>query len=113
MGVRGYLLKDDAMDDLLYAIKAVLRGERFTSGALKDSPDSSSGKVGEASSLLTKRVREIVGLIAGGFSSKVIAEKLFISLKTVETHRSNIMQKLGLKCAADVKKYAIKAGLVS
>jgi len=113
MGVRGYLLKDDAMDDLLYAIKAVLRGERFTSGALKDSPDSSSGKVGEASSLLTKREREIVGLIAGGFSSKVIAEKLFISLKTVETHRSNIMQKLGLKCAADVTKYAIKAGLVS
>ena len=119
MGVKGYLLKDDAVDDLLYAIKAVLRGERFTSGALK--PDSHdlpqpavlSGKAGEPPHQLTKREREIVALIAGGVSSKEIAEKLFISLKTVETHRSNIMQKLGLKCAADVTKYAIKAGLVS
>ena len=112
MGAKGYLLKDDAMDDLLYAIKAVMRGERFTSGALKaDSPDSLSGKAGATPPLLTKRESELVALIAGGFSSKAIAEKLFISLKTVETHRSNIMQKLGLKCVADVTKYAIKTGL--
>jgi len=118
LGVKGYLLKDDAMDDLLYAIKAVLRGEHFTSGALKaDALDCAqlvtpSRKAGETPLLLTKRENEIVALVAEGFRSKEIAEKLFISVKTVETHRANIMQKLGLKGVAEVMKYAIKAGLM-
>lgn len=109
IGAKGYLLKDDAMDDLLYAIRAVLRGERYTSGSLKEgAPDGPATHPGPA---LTHREKEIIALIAKGMSSKEIAEKLFISLKTVETHRSHIMEKLGVRSLADMVRYAIKSGL--
>jgi len=111
MGVAGYLLKDDAMDDLLYAIKAVLRGDHFTSGSLKTV--TPVGQTPQLDTSLTHRENEIVTLIAGGDSSKEIAEKFFISVKTVETHRTNIMHKLGIKGAADLTKYAIRVGLIS
>ncbi len=118
VGGRGYLLKDNAMDDLLYAIKAVLRGELFTSGFLKESlPQSKAmirkgGELFEASSSqLTKRETEIVALIAEGMSSKEIAEKLFISIKTVETHRAHIMEKLECRNSAEIIRYAIKSGM--
>ncbi len=110
LGVAGYLLKDDAMDDLIYAIKAVLRGDRFTSGALN--MGDPVGQQPLKDTTLTHRENEIVTLIAGGNSSKEIAEKFFISVKTVETHRSNIMHKLGVKGAADLTKYAIRVGLI-
>ncbi len=109
-GVRGYLLKDDAMDDLIYAIKAVLRGESFTSGSLKEDP--SAEPVPHPECPLTHREAEIVALIGEGLGSKDIAEKLFISIKTVETHRSHIMEKLGLRSTAEIVKYAIASGLV-
>ncbi len=110
LGVTGYLLKDDAMDDLIYAIKAVLRGDRFTSGALNGTPSAVQTPLQDTT--LTHRENEIVTLIADGKSSKEIGEKFFISVKTVETHRSNIMHKLGLKGAADLTKYAIRVGLI-
>lgn len=110
IGVTGYLLKDDAMDDLVYAIKAILRGDRFASGSLKTAPVARLPL--QPDSGLTQRENEIVALIAGGNSSKEIAEKLFISVKTIETHRANIMHKLGLKGASDLTKYAIRAGLI-
>jgi DNA-binding NarL/FixJ family response regulator len=110
LGVSGYLLKDDAMDDLVYAIKAVLRGDRFTSGALNVTPPAR--QTAQQDAKLTHRENEIVTLIAGGNSSKEIAEKFCISVKTVETHRSNIMHKLGLKGASDLTKYAIRVGLI-
>lgn len=111
LGVAGYLLKDDAMDDLVYGIKAVMRGERFTSAAL--SYVSPGVQPALKDSPLTHREREIVTLIADGRSSKEIAEECFISIKTVETHRANIMHKLGVKGAADLTKYAIRSGLTS
>lgn len=110
LGVAGYLLKDDAMDDLIYAIKAVLRGDRFTSGALNTVAPAVPSPQKDIT--LTQRETEIVTLVAGGNSSKEIAEKFFISVKTVETHRANIMHKLGVKGAADLTKYAIRAGLI-
>ena len=110
LGVRGYLLKDDAMDDLIYAIKAVLRGERFTSGSLKTEAPAEHSP--HPASPLTHRETEIVVLIGEGMSSRDIAEKLFISVKTVETHRAHIMEKLGVVSMADVIKYAMKSGLV-
>ncbi len=123
-GGRGYLLKDNAMDDLLYAIKAVLRGELFTSVPLTNSSILPLAKRADGTSRiggkgttplctsLTKRETEIVALIAEGMSSKEIADKLFISIKTVETHRGHIMEKLGVRSVADITKYAIRSGLV-
>lgn len=110
-GIEGYLLKDDAIDDLLYAIKAVLRGDRFISATLMREPDKKIA-VPSSPSPLTKREKEVVILIAEGLSSKEIAERLFISVKTVETHRANIMEKLGLKSIAEVVRYAARNGLI-
>ena len=115
-GAGGYILKDDAMDDLLYAIRAVMRGERYTSVSLTAGQAKEGGHITNrgwvTQPLLTKREAEVVALVAGGLSSKEIAERLFISIKTVETHRSHIMEKLGTGSMADVIKYAIKNGLV-
>ena len=110
-GVEGYLLKDDAFDDLVYAIKAGLRGERFTSSSLGPGPVNPP-TYPSAPSPLTRREKEIVALVAEGLTSKEIAEKLFLSVKTVETHRANIMEKLELKGLADLVRYAIKVGLI-
>lgn len=103
IGVRGYLLKDDAMDDLFYAIKAVLRGEHFTSVSFKlpllppDFPETS----------LTGREKEIVALIVEGLNSRQIANRLRISLRTVEAHRSHILGKLGCRNVVDLIKYVL------
>lgn len=110
-GIQGYLLKDDALSDLLYAIKAVLRGEKFTSASIK----SGHAQPQEAMPLpasLTKREAEIIALAAQGLSSKEISEKLIISLRTVETHRFNIFEKLGLKNLPELVRYAIRTGLI-
>ncbi len=114
IGVRGYLLKDDAMDDLLYAIRAVLRGDSYTSGLLKGHATEIQKKGGEIPphhAVLTKREEEIVTLIGEGLTSKQIAGQLFISIKTVETHRTHIMEKLELRSTAELIKYAVKSGL--
>ncbi len=115
IGVRGYLLKDDAMDDLVYAIRAVLSGESFTSGSLKADTSATmqerDGETPAAHSSLTRREEEIVSLIASGMSSKEIADKLFISVRTVETHRGHIMEKLGVRSMAELIRYALNSGL--
>jgi len=106
IGVRGYLLKDDAMDDLFYAIKAVLRGEHFTSGSVTPSlllPDFS----GPA---LTGREKEIAAMIVEGLNSRQIATSLQISLRTVEAHRSHILEKLGCRNVVDLIKYVLGSG---
>ncbi len=108
IGARGYLLKDDTMDDLLYAVRAVLRGERFTSVSLTTGETRGARP---SSTELSRREREVVSLIAAGLTSKEIASRLSISVKTVETHRARIMQKLGVRKSADVIRYALTAGL--
>lgn len=110
-GVKGYLLKEDAFDDLVYAVNAVVSGEKFISSSLgKDIARLPT--LPPPPSPLTIREKEIVALIAEGLSSKEIAERLFISVKTVEKHRTNIMEKLGFKGMAEVVRYAIKNRLV-
>jgi DNA-binding NarL/FixJ family response regulator len=109
-GIQGYLLKNDAFSDLLYAIKAVLRGERFTSASLGERSGAAPA-VSAPVPCLTRRETEIVALIAAGLSSKEVAQRLSISVKTVETHRGNIMEKLGLKNLPELVKYAIRTGL--
>lgn len=111
-GARGYLLKDDAMDDLLYAVRAVLRGERFVSASLTG-VDIHTGTTPSPTPELSQREQQIVSLIAAGLTSKEIGIRLSISVKTVETHRARIMRKLGVRKSADVIRYALTAGLAT
>lgn len=110
-GVYGYAIKDSAFEELVTAIRKVAAGERFVSPEiekkrLKLSPDNNKH------SYLTEREREVLQLIAGGFTNPKIAERLCITLKTVESHRMHILQKLDLHNAADLTRYAIKEDLL-
>ena len=108
----GYVLKDDAFEDLLYAIRAVALGRTFISPSISQKI-LKSGKPKETENrILTEREQEVLRLIALGLTNKKIAEKLFISVKTVDTHRTRILQKLGAHTAADLVRYAIKIGII-
>jgi len=116
-GASGYLPKDCDFDELLLAIRSVLAGKVYLSPAIADvvvreylSPAEPVAPQGPA---LTSREREIIQLVAEGKSGKEIADCLHVSVKTVESHRRNIMEKLGRRSVADLTKYAIKEGLVS
>lgn len=105
----GYLLKDNTLEDLMYALKTVISGGKFISPSLA----GSILKIQQSESkTLTQREQEVLKWIACGYSNKQIAAKLFISVKTVETHRTRIMQKLNLHHTADLVRYAIQSGLV-
>lgn len=120
MGIDGYLLKDCSRETLLEAIRTVMRGEKFFSPEvtnlifrdfyLKETEGKGlpSGKAKE----LSKRETEVLVLIASGKTIKEIGEHLFISPKTVETHKSHIMDKLELTNTAQLVKYAIENKLV-
>jgi len=116
-GANGYLVKETAFQDLISAIKAVHRDEAFMSPSIsKKVINRYTQRVREANAttgdMLTTREREILQLIAEGSSSKKIAEALFISPKTVETHRTHIMDKLNIHNRTDLIKYAIRTGIV-
>jgi two-component system, NarL family, response regulator NreC len=118
-GARAYLLKDSAEEDLTQAIEAVRDGKSFFSPAvsrvLLQDYMRKLERVGAEDSydLLTAREREILQLVAEGKSSKEIATLLNLSTYTVETHRSNIMQKLNLKGIPELILYAVRKGLIS
>lgn len=116
-GASGYVLKSVADQDLLNACHAAMRGEPFIyPGVLSALMRSHLERLrrGEAppSNLLTPREDEILKLIAEGHSSKDIADTLTISPKTVEHHRANILQKLGMRDRTELTRYAIRAGLI-
>jgi DNA-binding NarL/FixJ family response regulator len=112
-GARGYLLKSDAGRDLVVAIRALLLGQTyFTQKVAQIVLDTFTGKKtttteGDIQSLTAKE-REVVQLLAEGKSSKEAADVLKVSTKTLETHRSNIMRKLGCHSVTDVVRYAIR-----
>lgn len=119
-GAEGYLLKEDADGELISAIETLRRGGTFISPLLsnqiadifvdKFQPRGEPRVMPEEP--LTSRERQIVKLIAEGKSSKEIGDLLFISSRTVQHHRANIMRKLNLKKTADLIKYAIQKGYV-
>jgi DNA-binding NarL/FixJ family response regulator len=116
-GASGYVLKSVADQDLVDACHAAMRGESFIyPGAMSALVRNYLERVrrGErlSTTVLTPREDEVIKLIAEGYSSKEIADALTISLKTVERHRANILQKLGMRDRTDVTRYAIRAGLV-
>jgi len=108
----GYVLKDDAFEDLLYAVKAVASGGTFVSPSISEKVLKLEAGREKEGSILTGREREVLQLIASGLTNKKIADKLCVSVKTVETHRTRILQKLGAHSAADLVRYAIKTGLL-
>ena len=118
-GASGYLLKDCASQELANAIVQVARGKKYLSpeitGVVIDDflLGDSSEEVAIAASQLSPREREVLQLIAEGWSTKQIASHLYVSIKTIETHRRQIMKKLDLHSIADLTKYAIREGLTS
>lgn len=110
--VSGYVLKDNAFEDLLYAIRSVASGGKFISPSIFDKILNLSAVKENKNHILTRREIEILGLIALGFTNKKIADKLSISVKTVETHRAKILQKLDVHTTAELVRYAIKTGLL-
>ncbi len=107
----GYVIKDNAFEDLLYAIKSVRAGGKFISPSVSDKLINVGAPVESLQIVLTEREKEILNLIASGLTNKQIANKLYISIKTVETHRNRILQKLGVHTTADLVRYAIQSGL--
>jgi DNA-binding NarL/FixJ family response regulator len=107
----GYVLKDDAFEDLLYAVRAVASGGTFISPSISDKILKRKADDGE-DRLLTRRECEVLRLIASGATNKKIADALSISVKTVETHRTRILQKLDAHSTAELVRYAIKTGLL-
>jgi len=118
-GASGYLLKDCASQELANAILQVARGKKYLSpeitGVVIDDVllAGSSEEEATAASQLSPREREVLQLIAEGWSTKQIASHLYVSIKTIETHRRQIMKKLDLHAIADLTKYAIREGLTS
>lgn len=120
-GARGFLLKSDAARDLVAAVEALRRDKTyFTSkvaamvleGYLKNGTGGAAGPVTPTRSRLTPREREIVQLLAEGKSTKEVAVALGLSVKTAETHRSNIMRKLELHSVSDLVLYAVRNNIV-
>lgn len=114
-GASAYLLKESAVNELKSAIDYVVNDQIYLSPAISKGVvrDWLAPKSGENASPLTVREKEILKLLAEGHSNKEIAAMLFISPKTVETHRHRINEKLNLGNVADLVRYAIKEGLVS
>ena len=117
-GARGYLLKESAGSELIAAIAAVAAGKTFFSPAVAqvvfdDYVRSLSERgITDRYDALSEREREVLQLVAEGKSSKEIADVLSISPATVETHRTHLLQKLGLRNTAEVVRYAARRGIV-
>lgn len=115
-GAAGYLLKSSAASELEFAIRSVARGGSFLSPAVSRNVLSSYVRLGTsdhmATSRLTPRQREIVQLIAEGNTNNEIGTALGISLKTVETHRAQLMDRLDIHDVAGIVRYAVRMGLV-
>lgn len=118
-GAVGYLPKDCELDELINAINTVMDGKAYLSPAttgividnyIRRSPSDTTSSPYE---VLTPREREVLQLLAEGYSTKKIGRRLFISPKTVESHRLRIMEKLDLDSVAQLTKYAVQEGLTS
>ena len=116
-GASGYLLKDCAFEELEDAIRKAHDGQMYLSPkvagtVVKDYVSRVSKSEASVYTLLSEREREVLQLLAEGKSTKEIAASLFVSVKTIETHRQNIMKKLGIYNIPDLVKYAIREGLI-
>jgi len=120
-GAKGYLPKNTSRKELIEAIRVVRNGEEYYAESIsnvilksyikkaKSGPDDPGGK----EALLSKRELEVLRLFAEGHSNQEIADKLFISIRTVESHKNHIMQRLELKSSVDLVKFAIRNNMVN
>jgi two-component system response regulator NreC len=115
-GASGYILKHAAEDELISAIHIVMRGDMYVDPAMlrslltEDHPGAT--KEQETKEALTPREREILGMIVQGYTNRQMGEELNISVRTVEGHRANISEKLGLHSRVELVRYARKKGLI-
>jgi len=117
-GASGYVLKTAADRDLVHACRATMRGETFlyagaVTALVRDYLDHGRHRDGAPDDPLTPREVEVVKLVAEGHTSDEIAQMLFISRKTVDRHRANILEKLKLRDRVDLTRYAIRRGLIT
>ncbi|HAD80930.1 MAG: DNA-binding response regulator [Candidatus Edwardsbacteria bacterium RIFOXYD12_FULL_50_11] len=117
-GAMGYLLKDSAFEELIQAIKSIVKGKIYLSSDItdvlvRDYLINERDADPSVYSLLSAREREVLQLLAEGKSTRQTADKLSISVKTVETHRQQLMQKLNLRGIAELTKYAVREGLTT
>jgi DNA-binding NarL/FixJ family response regulator len=117
-GASGYLLKEAAFEEMVVAIKVALKGQTYLSPAIanvvvRNSIEHWSASTEPMSRGISSREREILQLLAEGRSSKEMAESLYVSVKTIETHRKQIMNKLNLHSVAELTKYAVREGVTS
>src|SRR6187401_1453579 len=115
-GASGYVLKRGADTDIVDAVRAAMRGDSYlypsaVTTLVRDYVDR-GGSGDEQFDVLTPRELEVLKLIAEANTSKEIADKLFISIKTVDRHRQNILEKLGMSDRVELTRYAIRRGLI-
>lgn len=116
-GAAGYILKGAGADELIEAVTTVVDGRRYLGSPLSDrAVEAYMEKATDAAlddyDTLTNREREVLQLVAEGYTNAEIAERLFISRRTVESHRSNLMSKLGADSQADLIRFALRRGLI-
>jgi DNA-binding NarL/FixJ family response regulator len=113
-GARGYILKEGAYDELHEAVREVMAGRTYLSPPVAGvTTEQDTVPRNSAYTTLTPREREVLRLMAEGYATKQVALKLKVSVKTVETHRRQIMNKLDLYSVAELTKYAIREGLTT
>ncbi|WP_336773746.1 response regulator transcription factor [Paenibacillus sp. MMO-58] len=118
-GAAGYVLKNAPHEELLTAIRSIAQGDAYlyptaTKRLMKEYVDRMQrGDSGDLFHALSEREKEVLSLTAKGYANKEMAQMLVISVKTVETHKSNVMEKLGLKSRPELIKYAMKKGLLN
>jgi DNA-binding NarL/FixJ family response regulator len=116
-GATGYVLKESGADELVQAIRAAAAGKRYLSPPLSEPALGDYARQAQGSALdpyhtLTTREREVLLLTVEGLSGPAIAERLFISPRTVETHRANLMRKLGVRNQKELVRFAVGRGMI-
>jgi len=113
-GIRGYVLKNQTGTELLGALREVMKGSVFLSPGISDSVMNvySAGDKTTEVNVLSERERQVLHLIAEGHTTKSIAAMLFVSVKTAESHRTHIMQRLDIHNIASLVRYAIRRGMI-
>nr|NIO71757.1 response regulator [Anaerolineae bacterium] len=116
-GAAAYVLKESTSAELVRAVREAVAGRRYLSPPLSERAIEAYMQKAESAALdpyetLTAREREVLHLVAEGHTNAEIAERLFISRRTVETHRANLMRKLGLRTQTDLISYALRQGIL-
>ncbi|WP_348799196.1 response regulator transcription factor [Flavobacterium adhaerens] len=112
MGAYGYLLKNTDESELIHAIRSVYNGKKYFSAEISEKMINFMSEQSISEDVLSNKETEVLGLIAKGLTTKEIAAKLFVSSRTIETHRANILKKLEVKNTAELIKKAAKMNLV-